>query len=94
MTLSGKTREHISRMMKRHYNTNVRYFVTNLRLEYCVNLLTHSNLSVTDICYECGFENVSWFYKVFEKMYGLTPSEFRKKNKNIHKYKITFHLQK
>lgn len=80
--ISGKTREHISRMLKKHYNTNVRDFVTNLRLEYCVNLLTHSNLSVTDICYECGFENVSWFYKVFEKMHGLTPSEFRKKNKN------------
>ena len=78
MTLSGKTREHISRMMKRLYNTNVRDFVTNLRLEYCVNLLTHSNLSVADICYECGFENVSWFYKIFEKMYSLTPSEFRK----------------
>ena len=76
--ISGKSREHLSRSLKKDYNTTIQDFVNTLRLEYCINLLSHSNLSVTDICFECGFENVSWFYKVFEKKYGTSPSKYRK----------------
>ena len=76
--ISGRSREHLSRSLKKYYNITVQEFINTLRLEYCINLLSHSNLSVTDICFECGFENVSWFYKVFEKKYGTSPSKYRK----------------
>ena len=52
---------------------------SDLRLEHSVNLILTSNLSITEICYECGFENLSWFYKQFVKKFGLTPVEYRKK---------------
>ena len=79
--ISKKSREHLCRCLKKYYNTTPSALVNDLRLEHSVNLLMTSNLSITDICYECGFENISWFYNVFEKKYKITPSQYRKKYK-------------
>ena len=76
--LSERSREHLSRYMKKYYNCTVHDFINILKLEYSVNLLMNSNLSVTNICYECGFDNLSWFYKLFESKYKTTPSNYRK----------------
>ena len=77
--LSGKSREHLSRSMKKYYGITISEFITGLRLEYSASLLLSSNLSATDICYECGFENISWFYKIFTDKYKTTPVKYRKK---------------
>ena len=76
--ISGRSREHLCRSLKEHYNTTPSVLVNDLRLEYCANLLINSNLSVTDICYSGGYDNLSWFYKVFCNKYGVTPSKYRK----------------
>ena len=78
-SLCKMSREHLCRSLKRYYNTTPSALICNLRLEYCANLLITSNLSITEICYECGFENLSWFYKLFTKKYGMTPKQYRKK---------------
>lgn len=78
-----KSREHLCRSLKKYYNTSPVELITNLRLEFSLSLLTTSNLTVTEICYECGFENLSWFYKVFYKKFGQTPSQYRKNNNLI-----------
>ncbi|MBO5060660.1 MAG: helix-turn-helix domain-containing protein [Clostridia bacterium] len=76
--LSGKSREHIARCMKKYYNITPFEFITNLRMNYAANLMRTSNLSITDICFECGFSNLSWFYKVFEATYNTTPAKYKK----------------
>ena len=77
--ISGKSREHLSRSMKKYYNTTPSALISDLRLEHSANLILTSNLSITEICFECGFENLSWFYKQFVKKFGVTPIEYRKK---------------
>lgn len=79
--LSGRSREHLTRCMQQYYHTTPTALVTDLRLEYAANLLLISNLKATDICYECGFENLSWFYKVFTAKYQVTPAEYRRRYK-------------
>lgn len=76
--LSHKTREHISRSFKKHYGVTVSCFLNEQRLNYSANLLLNTNLSIIDICFECGFQNLSWFYRNFKKKYGATPALFRK----------------
>lgn len=78
--ISGKSREHMSRVFKKYYSQTPTEFITQMRLGMAVNLLLTSNLSVTDICYECGFENLSWFYKCFFKNFSKTPVQYRKDN--------------
>ena len=77
--ISGKSREHLTRSLKQYYGTTPSEYITELRLNHSANLLISSNLSVTDVCYECGFENISWFYKKFVKKFNLTPKDYRKK---------------
>ncbi len=77
--VSGKSKEHISRSFQKYYGVTAAAFMNEQKLNYCANLLLHTNLSVIDICYTCGFQNVSWFYRKFKEMFDLTPKEFRKK---------------
>lgn len=76
--LAGKSREHTSREIKRCYGATVTDFVNELRLNYAANLIKQSNLTMTDICYESGFLNLSWFYKLFKNKYGKSPADYRK----------------
>ena len=78
LVLTGKSREHLSRMMKKHYHITPTEFITELRLNYAVNLMQTSNLKMTEICYECGFSNLSWFYKAFEHQYGQSPANYKR----------------
>lgn len=77
--ISGKSREHMARSMKKYYGVTPSDYVTELRLSYAANMLRFSNLSVTDICFECGFTNISWFYAQFKRRFNLSPSRYREK---------------
>lgn len=80
--ISGKSQEYLSRSIKKHFNITLSEFINELRLNYAVNLITNSNLKITDICYESGFGNISSFYTLFQKSYGMSPQKFRKMRKN------------
>lgn len=75
--MTGKSREHASRKIKEFYGETITEYVNELRLEYAVNLMKRSNLCVADICYECGFSNLSWFYELFSDKYGKSPAQYR-----------------
>ncbi len=76
--LSGKSREYLGRSLKKYMNTSLSEFVHNIRLDYASNVLINSNLSIVDVCFDCGFDNVSYFYRKFSRRYGVSPSVFRK----------------
>jgi AraC-like DNA-binding protein len=46
------------------------------------NRLRQSAQSITDICYDCGFNNIQHFYRVFKKVTGQTPVAYRKISKS------------
>ena len=76
--LSHRSREHIARCMKKYYGVTPLQYINELKLNYAANLLRSSNLSVTEICYECGFQNLSWFYSLFHEYYDMPPSKYKK----------------
>ncbi len=76
--LSGKTQEHLSRSMKKYCGQTTTEFINNLRLNHAANLIMNSNLSVTDICFESGFNNTGWFFTCFKKQFGVSPTKFKK----------------
>jgi AraC-like DNA-binding protein len=53
-------------------------FVTELRLHKACKLLKENELSVTSICYDCGFNNISNFNRQFLKEYKMNPVKYRK----------------
>lgn len=57
-------------------------FIDNLneiRVAEAVYRLTDTGESISEICYRCGFNNLSNFNRVFKKRRGTTPSEYREK---------------
>ena len=75
--LSGKSYEHLSRSMKKYKNTTISEYINGIRLNHAANLLIYTNLSITDVGLECGYNNISYFLTCFKKKYGLSPKKFR-----------------
>ena len=53
-------------------------FVTELRISHACKLLLEGDLSVTEICFESGFNNLSNFNRIFKRNTGQTPKEYRR----------------
>lgn len=77
--LSGKSREHIARNFKKYLGISSTEFINELRVNYAVSLLLRTNTPVLDICFNSGFQSVSYFYKAFKKIYDISPLDFKKK---------------
>lgn len=77
--LSGKTYEHLSRTLKQYYDKTVTKYINDIRLNYAANLITYTNLSITEIYLECGYNNPGWFFTCFKKKFGISPNQFRLK---------------
>lgn len=53
-------------------------FIRDVRMKRAAQLLTHSQLRITEIAFQVGVENVKYFRKTFQKIYGMAPSEYAK----------------
>lgn len=57
--------------------------VNEYRIVHATKLLAESQMSITDICFECGFNNFSHFNKQFHEVTGSSASAYRNKMKQI-----------
>lgn len=80
--LSGRSLSSFKRDFKAIYNTSPLQWMRNRRLDKANEMLLRSSLSVTEVCFRVGFENVSHFSKVFKQRFGITPSEFKNHQKH------------
>ncbi|GAB4253245.1 MAG: hypothetical protein Kow00109_28900 [Acidobacteriota bacterium] len=76
--LCGRSPEHVARTMRRYLNCSPTEFVNALRLERAELLLLTTSMRVTEIAFECGFENLPYFYRLFQKRNGVSPGRFRR----------------
>lgn len=53
-------------------------FINETRLEHARILLKGTNFSEKEIAIKTGYSNINYFYRIFKKMEGVTPSQFRK----------------
>lgn len=56
-------------------------YLQNYRISQGIYLLEHTDMSITEIALECGFQGASYFTETFRKINGLTPKEYRKQTK-------------
>jgi len=67
----------LSRMIKNLTGKTYTELIQIKRLNQAAYLLENTGISVADIGYYVGYENLSYFYRIFKKYYGLTPRHFR-----------------
>lgn len=76
--LSGKSIEHLSRACKKYLQKSPTALVNAIRLEYASDQIQHSDASILEICDDAGFNNLSHFYHLFKKRFGVSPNQLRK----------------
>jgi AraC family transcriptional regulator, exoenzyme S synthesis regulatory protein ExsA len=76
--LSGRSLSGFKRDFSFQYNMPPSQWIRERRLAKAKELLTKTEMTVTDICFESGFENVSHFSRLFKEHYGYSPSTYRK----------------
>lgn len=52
-------------------------YLNEFRLKQAVRLLMTTDMQITEICFYCGFNHISYFGKLFRSCYGMTPKQFR-----------------
>lgn len=67
------------KMFKKNANTTPTEYIISIRLSNAKQLLTESNLTVSQIAEQCGFNDASYFSYYFRRHFGIKPSEYRVK---------------
>ncbi len=65
------------KMFKKYTGLNFTNYLSRLRIEKAKNLLLNPNLRVSEIAYEVGFQSLTHFNRVFKKIIGQSPTEYR-----------------
>ena len=73
----GMTDVSFSRFFKLRTGKNLSDYIIDIRLGFASRLLVDSTMSIAEICYECGFNNLSNFNRIFKKKKSCSPKEFR-----------------
>ncbi|NLC97328.1 MAG: AraC family transcriptional regulator [Erysipelotrichaceae bacterium] len=68
----------ISKLIKANTGKNFMELIQIKRLQRAEHLLMNTNLPIIEIAYEVGYENLTYFYKIFKKQYSLTPTNYKK----------------
>lgn len=73
----------LSRLIKEQTGRTFKELLKTKRLNQAVYLLLSTSLSVEDIISAVGYENTSYFHRMFKNKYGMTPKAYRDQNKKI-----------
>lgn len=76
--LAGMTPTAFSRFFKARTGCSVSDYIVDVRLGHTTRLLVDSASPISEICFSCGFNNISNFNRIFRKKKGCSPKEFRK----------------
>lgn len=75
--LCGMDRYEFSRVFKREHGITFREYLLNRRLERASEILSQTDVAITDVAFTVGFQDLSHFAHVFRRYMGCTPSQYR-----------------
>lgn len=78
---AGISRYHFIRCFSQTFRQTPHQYLRQRRLERAKLLLTGNDLSITDICFEVGFESVGSFSALFSRYAGATPTAYRQRQR-------------
>lgn len=82
--VAGLSPFYFCKMFKKVTGDHFTVYVNRVRTENAKVLLLNPNLRVNEVAYECGFQSLTHFNRIFKKFAGVSPTEYREAN-NVHK---------
>ncbi|MFV8389127.1 hybrid sensor histidine kinase/response regulator transcription factor [Flavobacterium sp. LB1P71] len=78
----GISNSQLYRKIKQIFGFTPSDLIRTVRLKHAAELLRKNVLTVSEVCYQSGFNNRSYFYREFKKMYSTTPKNYQLKYKS------------
>ena len=75
--MAGLSPSAFSRFFKLHTGKKLSDYIIDIRLGYASRMLVDTSDSISEISFNCGFNNLSNFNRIFKRKKGCTPKEFR-----------------
>lgn len=72
----GMSRMQLYRKLRGLTDQTVHEFIRNIRLKHAVQLLEQKKMTITEVAYAVGFNDLTYFARCFKKQYGKSPSEY------------------
>src|SRR5512138_800024 len=88
--IASFSRYHFLRAFRRAFHATPHEYVTRKRIERAKELLAENELTVTEICFEVGFESLGSFSSLFHKIVGWSPSIYRARAWEMRKNPLKF----
>lgn len=75
------TPEYLCKLFKKHNGQTINQYISDVRLRYASNLITNTEMTISDIAQKSGYNDVPHFTRAFKKKFNESPREMRKKHK-------------
>ena len=77
------SQQHLCRLFQKYYHESPLYYINRMKMEQAIELLRSTSMAIKQIAYKLGFESENYFCRLFKKMEGVTPMEFKKRISNF-----------
>ena len=74
----GYNEKYIGKLFLKHIGKTIKEYVNEKRLSLSTKLLRNTDLSITEIALKSGFNNVTYFNRLFKQKYNMSPNKYRK----------------
>jgi AraC-like DNA-binding protein len=81
--VANMTETSFCRYFKTRTLKNFTRFLNEVRISYSCKLLSNTNYSITEVCFESGFNELSYFTRQFTKIIKFSPQQYRKRKKEL-----------
>ena len=75
--VSGLSAPYFSTVFKEEMGENLSNYLNRLRVEKAASMLVTTEMPISEVAIACGFEDQSWFSKIFKNNTGFTPGKYR-----------------
>ncbi len=79
----GINHDYLGKLFIQHKGKKMSDYINEMRIKKAGEMLLSAEKNVTEIAFEVGFDSLSTFYRVFQKIMGEKPTDYREKNKNV-----------
>lgn len=77
----GMNSSYLCTCFKRLTGDTIFHYLIRLRIDMACQLLETTDMTVSECCYQCGYNDLPYFSRTFKAITGLTPSQYRQKRK-------------
>ena len=71
------SRNYLSGLYKKETGMTLTDYIHQVRSRRAITLINSSSLSITTIAVSCGYNDINYFTRMFKKIYGVSPTQYR-----------------